>query len=66
MKKNIVDFGQGKIIEFPLEFPILIPSISSFECSEVPVPVQQVRWPEVHGPPGIDRGPASSRAPPAA
>lgn len=66
MEKSIIEVNAAAPVVFVIDFPILDSPAPSFEFAEVEVPVQQIRWPEVHGPPGIERIPASPRAPPVA
>jgi len=66
LKKNAVDFNNGKATDLRIDFAILPPSPVTFELREPDVVVAQIRWPEVHGPPGIERHPVSPRAPPVA
>jgi hypothetical protein len=66
LKKNAVDFSNGKATDYRIDFSILPPAPVNFEIAEPEIVVAQIRWPEVHGPPGIERHPVSPRAPPQA
>jgi hypothetical protein len=64
--KTIAEFNVGKAVQPSIDFPILPAPEIVFQISTIEPEVQQVRWPEVHGPPGIEHRTASPRAPPAA
>jgi hypothetical protein len=64
--KTIAEFNVGKVVQPSLDFPILLAPIVRFEQDGGAPVVHQVRWPEVHGPPGIERSTDSPRAPPLA
>ena len=66
MEKSIVEVNKTAPVAFQIDFPIIEAELPKFEFDQATFPFEQVRWPEVHGPPGIKASPNSPRAPPAA
>ncbi|MBC8064697.1 MAG: hypothetical protein H7Y17_07690 [Chlorobia bacterium] len=66
LTKNAVDFGVAKAVDFRIDFAILSSPVVRLELLEPIFAVEQIRWPEVHGPPGITLSQDSPRAPPMA
>lgn len=64
--KTIAEFNVGKFVQPSIDFPILLAPPVEFEFVQAAPQVQQIRWPEVHGPPGNERSTDSPRAPPVA
>lgn len=66
MEKSIIEVNKTAPVAFQIDFPIIDAELPRFEFDQAIIPFEQVRWPEVHGPPGITASPNSPRAPPAA
>lgn len=66
MEKSVVEVNKAHPVVFQFDFPILLEPKPEFTFDTPVITVEQVRWPEVHGPPGITTSPISPRAPPAA
>lgn len=64
--KTIVEFNVGKAVQPSLDFPILLAPEIRIEVPQLEPLIEQPRWPEVHGPPGIVPSTDSPRAPPLA
>lgn len=64
MEKSVVEVNKANLVAFQFDFPILLEPKPEFRVDTHVVAVEQIRWPEVHGPPGISITPASPRAPP--
>lgn len=66
MEKSIIEVNKTAPVAFQIDFPVIEAELPKFEFDQATFPFEQVRWPEVHGPPGITASPNSPRAPPAA
>ncbi len=66
VERSVVEVNQSAPVAFQLDFPILLEPKPEFNIESSVVTTEQIRWPEVHGPPGIVLSPASPRAPPVA
>lgn len=66
MEKSIIEVNKTSPVAFQIEFLIIEAELPKFDLDQPIIPFEQIRWPEVHGPPGISITPASPRAPPVA
>lgn len=66
MEKSVVEVNQSNPIAFQFDFPIILEPKPEFSVDTPVITIEQVRWPEVHGPPGIVPPTYSPRAPPVA
>lgn len=66
LAKNAVDFSGVKAVDFRFDIAVFSTPVVRVEMLEPIIAVEQIRWPEVHGPPGITLSQDSPRAPPMA
>lgn len=66
MEKSILEVNKAGQVAFQFDFPIIESPLSEFAYESSIIQVEQIRWPEVHGPPGIVLPTSSPRAPPVA
>ncbi|MBN9501642.1 MAG: hypothetical protein BGO01_15795 [Armatimonadetes bacterium 55-13] len=64
MKQPHTNGIQAAAPEFRLDFAIILVAPLEVPVCHTEPAVTQIRWPEIHGPPGIERTPDSPRAPP--
>ncbi len=63
-KKSPHESATTTSLDLRLDFPILLDAPIQFVFANPIVVVSQIRWPEVHGPPGSSQAPTQTRAPP--
>ncbi len=64
LKKSPTENATASSLEFRLDFPIFLAAPIRFAFAKPIFVVSQIRWPEVHGPPGDVPLSESPRAPP--
>lgn len=65
LKKAPNDGDKSATFEVRFDFPIIVEEPPKFEPLATISTAQQIRWPEIHAPPGPNRTPSAPRAPPA-